>query len=361
MESDILDILDQVGYEGPLSEEACLLAACGRGFSSSEYVSLMMWLSSRLSRITDSHTQESLITEDPDRCALDIGRLLKDSCCPDEGLASRLVNGDVKDTKDHLKIILFLASELQAAEIEASKPRCEAEELDAPLQDLRVICETLNLPDPARRDARDAFSAVQQQVNVLLKRLPETHIGDPAFKSSLHPDKWSELEKINSVLSAEYECRRRMLIKRLDVTVQSFSWSDRAKVRIDRMARAYQPKRYSLSLKSSVSVAHLLAAREDICNMVKTSSGSCREKTACAVNRILMGRVPDRGGRPSEIEAPLPEMPAWQKRADGGGRGGGGYGGNWGGGGSRGSWRSGGDGWRGGRWSKGGRGGQYYH
>lgn len=57
-------------------------------------------------------------------------------------------------------------------------------------------------------------------------------------------------------------------------------------VKIDRMARVYQPKRYSLSLKSSVSVAHLLAAREDICNMVKTSSGSCREKTACAVNRV---------------------------------------------------------------------------
>lgn len=38
-----------------------------------------------------------------------------------------------------------------------------------------------------------------------------------------------KLEKINSVLLADYECRRRMLIKRLDVTVQSFGWSDRAK------------------------------------------------------------------------------------------------------------------------------------
>uniref|UniRef100_A0A672NHF4 Family with sequence similarity 98 member B n=1 Tax=Sinocyclocheilus grahami TaxID=75366 RepID=A0A672NHF4_SINGR len=122
-----------------------------------------------------------------------------------------------------------------------------------------------------------------------------------------------DLEKINGVLSAEYECRRRMLIKRLDVTIQSFSWSDRAKA-----CEVMKPKRYSLSLRSSVSVAHLLAARQDICYMVKTSSGSCREKTSCAINRILMGRVPDRGGRPSEIEAPLPEMPAWQKRSHGG-------------------------------------------
>lgn len=34
---------------------------------------------------------------------------------------------------------------------------------------------------------------------------------------------------MNTVLSSEYECRRRMLIKRLDVTIQSFGWSDRAK------------------------------------------------------------------------------------------------------------------------------------
>lgn len=36
---------------------------------------------------------------------------------------------------------------------------------------------------------------------------------------------------MNTALSSEYECRRRMLIKRLDVTVQSFGWSDRAKAR----------------------------------------------------------------------------------------------------------------------------------
>lgn len=60
---------------------------------------------------------------------------------------------------------VFLASELQAAEIVASKPATDAEELDASLQDLRVIYETLKLPDPAGRDARDTFTAVQQQVS----------------------------------------------------------------------------------------------------------------------------------------------------------------------------------------------------
>lgn len=37
----------------------------------------------------------------------------------------------------------------------------------------------------------------------------------------------------------------------------------------------------------------------------------------------MKGRVPDRGGRPTEIEPPPPEMPSWQKRTESGGRGGG--------------------------------------
>lgn len=40
-----------------------------------------------------------------------------------------------------------------------------------------------------------------------------------------------KIEAVNQALINEYEVRRKMLLKRLDVTVQSFGWSDRAKVR----------------------------------------------------------------------------------------------------------------------------------
>lgn len=53
------------------------------------------------------------------------------------------------------------------------------------------------------------------------------------------------------------------------------------------MARVYQPRRHSLRPQSTVDMSKLLAAREDICNVVKTSSGSSREMTACAVNKVL--------------------------------------------------------------------------
>lgn len=75
-------------------------------------------------------------------------------------------------------------------------------------------------------------------------------------------------------------------MKRLDVTVQSFGWSDRAKAKTDNIARIYQPKRYALSPKTTVTLAHLLAAREDLSKIIRTSSGISREKTACAINKV---------------------------------------------------------------------------
>jgi len=46
------------------------------------------------------------------------------------------------------------------------------------------------------------------------------------------PINQEKIEAINQALVNEYEVRRKMLLKRLDVTVQSFGWSDRAKVRL---------------------------------------------------------------------------------------------------------------------------------
>uniref|UniRef100_F6YIT6 Family with sequence similarity 98 member C n=1 Tax=Callithrix jacchus TaxID=9483 RepID=F6YIT6_CALJA len=68
------------------------------------------------------------------------------------------------------------------------------------------------------------------------------------------------LESLSQSLRDQYHCRRCLLLKRLDLTTSAFHWSDRAEV--------------------------------------------------------LMGNVPDRGGRPNELEAP---MPTWRSRTEGGG------------------------------------------
>ncbi|KAJ8411842.1 hypothetical protein AAFF_G00154800 [Aldrovandia affinis] len=324
MECDILDTLEQLGYNGPLLGEDFLVKASESGLSSPEYIHLCVWLTSRLKSLC--HLEENISADpgDTDSLQLEISGMLKELSCPYPSLVSGDVQGRLQNKEDCLKLILYLSSELQAAQIMQTKSQqgsnCVAKSTTSP--DLKLICRTLGLSESECLDTTELFSSIETKIEKILEEVPKEHIGKPVLKSSISSKQWAELEKINTVLSAEYECRRRMLIKRLDVTVQSFSWSERAKEQTDSMAKAYQPKRHSLVIKSSISLEHLLAAREDICNVVKTSSGSSREKTACAINKILMGRVPDRGGRPSEIDAPPPEMPPWQKRQDGGGRGG---------------------------------------
>ncbi|XP_051251745.1 protein FAM98B [Dicentrarchus labrax] len=357
MEGDILDSLEQLGYDGPVLEEKALLRAAEGGLSSPEYVDLCRWLASRLKPLCGLEESITSGPDDIDSLQVEMSGLLKELHCPYKEVVSGILKGSVPNAKDHLKFVLFLSSELQAAQIVRSGRVSDKQTEESPVcQDLLAICETLNLPEPRGQDAAGVFSQIQDKVDKVLTDLPNGSIGNPVLKKSLSSEQWEKLHNINTVLSSEYECRRRMLIKRLDVTVQSFGWSDRAKVKVDSMARAYQPKRHSLRPQTTVDMAELLAAREDICNVVKTSSGSSREKTVCAVNKILMGRVPDRGGRPSEIQAPPPEMPPWQKRQDGGG--GGGWGGRGGGRGGGGGWGGGGDGgWRGGGWNQGGHGG----
>ncbi|XP_028250803.1 protein FAM98B [Parambassis ranga] len=358
MESDILDSLEQLGYGGPLLEEKALLRAAEGGLSSSEYVDLCRWLAFRLKPLCDLEETITSGPDDKDSLQVEMSGFLKELHCPYEEVVSGILQGSLRNTKEHLKIVLFLSSELQAAQVVKSRQIFDKEQgKNLVYEDLLAICETLQLSEPRGQDAAGVLSQVLNKVEELLKDLPNGSIGTPVLKKSLSSEQWEKLQNINAVLSSEYECRRRMLIKRLDVTVQSFGWSDRAKVRVDSMAKAYQPKRHTLKPQSTVDVAELLAAREDICNVVKTSSGSSREKTTCAVNKILMGRVPDRGGRPSEIDAPPPEMPPWQKRQDDGG-GGGGWGGRGGGGRGRGGGGSWGQGGRGGGGSWGGGGGR---
>uniref|UniRef100_A0A3Q3WUM9 Uncharacterized protein n=1 Tax=Mola mola TaxID=94237 RepID=A0A3Q3WUM9_MOLML len=287
MECDILDSLEQLGYDGPLLQEKALLTAVEGGLSSPEYVDLCGWLAARLKPLCDLEENITSGPDDVDSLQVEVSGLLRELNCPYEDVISAILKGSVPKSKDHLKCLLFLSSELQAAQIARSRRASEKHKEGNPVcQELVVICSTLSLSEPRGNDAAGVLSQIHDKVDKILKELPNGSIGNPVLKKSLDSEQWEILHNMNTSLCSEYECRRRMLIKRLDVTVQSFGWSDRAKVKVDSMARVYQPKRHALRPQSTVDVAKLLAAREDICNVVKTSSGSSREKTVCAVNKV---------------------------------------------------------------------------
>jgi len=75
----------------------------------------------------------------------------------------------------------------------------------------------------------------------------------------------------------------------------------------------YEERRKTLKNEPKVTMADLLAARDDLAIIEKTSSANVRKNTRSKINSVIIGAVPDRGGRPYEQEPPPPEMPPWQK------------------------------------------------
>ncbi|ELK38695.1 Protein FAM98C [Myotis davidii] len=75
------------------------------------------------------------------------------------------------------------------------------------------------------------------------------------------------------------------------------------------------PIRETMTPESDVSIAHILAARVDLSCLVPAMSKAALRGTSCAINNVLMGNVPNRGGCLNEFEAP---MPSWQSRRENG-------------------------------------------
>ncbi|XP_051937062.1 protein FAM98A [Hippocampus zosterae] len=371
MENDIIVSLEDLGYQGPLLEDGALESAVNGGAVSPEFTKLCAWIVSelRLYSKLEENVQATNCPSEAEGFQLEMSGLLTEIACPYSVLTSGAVTQRLLNKNDCLLLLSFLVSELEASRmIVVNRPQKKAQESGNPaFQELKGICMALGMSKPPANIAMfQFFSGIEKKLKEATSRVPPNHIGDPLLKKAFGPVHMEKIEAINQALVNEYEVRRKMLLKRLDVTVQSFGWSERAKTQAGNLAQVYQPLRSALGTKSKISVAHLLAARQDFSKILRTSSGRSREKTACAINKVLMGRVPDRGGRPCEIEPPPPEMPSWQKRQDApqgsGHYGGGGHGGSRGGNdhyyqGSRGGYERGG-GERGGRGGGSGRGGR---
>lgn len=180
------------------------------------------------------------------------------------------------------------------------------------------------------------FTKISTRLDETLKTVPnsEKRIGNPLFipKKPLNDAQWNKLAKIQAALEEEYNLRRKMLITRLDVTIQSFKWSDKLKGKEKDINERYSNRSQVLDKLQyggqRTDIASLLAARDKLAIIEKTSSANVRKNTKSKLQRHIIGKVPDRGGRTLENQQPAPEMPSWQKRQPGNDSRGGGRGGN---------------------------------
>ncbi|XP_053474064.1 protein FAM98B [Ictalurus furcatus] len=252
----------------------------------------------------------------------ELKEILKVLVCPYDTLGTETL------TPVHLKRIAeFLIAELQAAHMlkykecnpEDTEPLSESgkeqrqrqsnpdTENETPLDDKEVVEELSELFQALDIDPASQLSDVYSQLESRLALLPEGEMQEPLLKTNLNSTQWSVLNQISQALFKDYECRRQMMINRLHVTLQSFAWGERGK---ERSALMSTVPPLTAPLESSVSIALLLAAREDQSRILPVTAGP-----STAIHKMLMGSVPDRGGRPGEIEPP---MPMFTRRSEGG-------------------------------------------
>jgi len=55
-------------------------------------------------------------------------------------------------------------------------------------------------------------------------------VGKPLLTVLPTDDEWKEIDYISQALEQDYARRRQMVIQRLDLTVQSFTWSEQLQV-----------------------------------------------------------------------------------------------------------------------------------
>lgn len=151
-------------------------------------------------------------------------------------------------------------------------------------RELALLLQTLNMDESSR------LTDVCHQVESRLAVLPCGDMTEPLLDTNLNSEQWRQVQKINQALLEDYHCRRQMMIKRFQVTLQSFAWGEKEKERSEVLASI--PPLSSLPLISQVSVSLLLAARKDQSYILPVKAGESTK-----VYKVLMGSVPDRGGQ----------------------------------------------------------------
>lgn len=207
-------------------------------------------------------------------------------------------------------------------------------EISSLLQSIALLLDI----NPRQPSATPVAEEIQKQVEMLTSSLPSGFFNAIVPPSTLSDTQYSILKDVDTALHAENALRRKMLIERIKVTLQSFMWSkrlidDAEEENVDLKTTAEGTVASALSGMSAmpaVSVEDVFSATlGDVMTVTeRATSASGPGALRAKVKDVLIGSVPDRGGRTDGKRKVA--MPVWSERkvtSGGGGRGGRGGGG----------------------------------
>ena len=233
----IKDSLEDIKYNDSLEDLDSVVEA---GVKSPQFLTLVRFLVKEVTSLYSLEGHDDLQEADLDSEAgmMELSSFLRDLECPHTVLTEGPVTQRLEDKKARLILLDFLLAETMTARMTAvNKP--DTKNLSITISEspeaaaLKKMLLALGFPKPPESitplQLWDKVTAkVQEQIN----KTPPEVLGKPLMsKQVLTEDQWSQVQAIAESLSADYSLRRRMLLTRMDATIQSFTWSDRVKGR----------------------------------------------------------------------------------------------------------------------------------
>lgn len=343
-EQDIIESLTAVGYQGKSLQNDNLTEALKGGVKSELFRQLVGWLAFELHILRKTDEKVDADTKELNEFSMELSAMLKELGCPFKKFVTGPLSNRFQSEKDRIQLLEYLITELMTAKMCLKQKPLEDKSFIIPkfetdtARALEVITKDLGLEKPPENIApRALMDKLNFKLEEAKRNTNKLLLSEPLLKSDkeLSAAQWKKLEEIQKSLDDEYNLRRQVLLTRLEVTVQSFQWSDRMRGKEGIIAKSYQSKMKELDNHRvggmETDIVALLSARSDLAIIEKTSSANVRKNTATKIQKHVIGSVPDRGGRANEHAPPPPEMPSWQTQRSagpaGGGRGGRGGGG----------------------------------
>ncbi|KAJ8936859.1 hypothetical protein NQ318_012822 [Aromia moschata] len=311
LEENILRGLNLIGYNGPLLQKTQLPVAIEGGPKNVEYTQLVNFLTNEIRTLLAIDEEVNAVTSPEDSVAfvMEITSFLKELNCPYTALTDGLVSDRLQNVSDRLLLLDYLITELMGARIlQEKKPE---KKIELKLQetpegaDMRLILQTLRFPKPPPNiSITTLFQKLCPTIPIVLNKAGADIVGEGIFKGFLSEKQWEILGGIQKDLYHEYKIREGNVIDTIGRYHTIFS--DRTKGKNELFEKIYHDKRKLLKVEPEIDMADLIAARTDLAIIEKTSNSSVRKNTRSQLQKVIIGQVPDRGGRTSEIAPPSP-------------------------------------------------------
>ncbi|VDN24759.1 unnamed protein product, partial [Gongylonema pulchrum] len=196
------------------------------------FCKLVEWMCNEISALygLDETVHAPTAPDNVEFFLLELSSVLSELECPVHALTLGPVMERFRSAENRTKLLHFLLDHLKCARLTAlERLYNDAAGTQHKSEEVCHLEDTLRALDigqlPANVTAGKVFadlSSMAEKRMTKCKQKPQ-----PLLTASLTDTQWAKIAALNEKLIQEYGTRIQLLLKRLDVTIQSFTWSDR--------------------------------------------------------------------------------------------------------------------------------------